>query len=439
MSSGGTTSTPPPAATPPTGTSTSTTPTAPVAAVPVTAPPMNIQPMTADNYSTFIGIFMSVLSLFVLVATGSILSVLVLWALIALILTVLIYYGMLDVAKLATPQAVIPVAPVAAPAGGPMVGSEVFNVSDAQFTYDEAPAVCAAYGAELATLEQIVDAYAKGAEWCGYGWSAGGMALYPTQKSTWQQLQNEVDPGKRTACGRPGVNGGYFDPTLKFGVNCYGFKPEGKFTPPSPLPGTDPVAFKDMVNKFKDMIKSFTMSPYSRSEWSGYDSTMQAKAQSYGKNLSQNLGKLTEGFEVGDPEYVEPMGQTSSASAARPLLAPLGLRGDKGEKGDKGDKGNKGDKGDKGDPSTVPGPQGAQGPPGPAGAASMVPGPQGIQGPPGLVGRPGAPSTFPGPQGIRGPQGPAGPPGMNVSAPAAKPNVPFSTAPINPNPFGAQR
>jgi hypothetical protein len=373
---------------------------------------MNIQPMSADNYATFVGIFMSVLSLFVLVATGSILSVLVLWALIALILTVLIYYGMLDIVKLTTPEVVIPaVAPVASQAGGPMVGSEVFNVRDAQFTYDEAPAVCAAYGADLATLEQIVDAYSKGAEWCGYGWSAGGMALYPTQKSTWQQLQNEVDPGKRTACGRPGVNGGYFDPTLKFGVNCYGFKPEGKFTPPAPVPGKDPAAFKDMVNKFKDMIKSFTMSPYSRSEWSGYDSTAQGRAQSYGNNLTQNLGKLTEGFEVGDPQYVEPMGQMNIASVARPLQAPLGLRGDKGEKGDKGDKGNKGDRGEKGEPSMIPGPAGIQGPPGPAGAPgapSMIPGPAGIRGP---VGPAGAPSTFPGPQGIRGPQGPPGPPG----------------------------
>jgi hypothetical protein len=64
----------------------------------------------------------------------------------------------------------------------------------------------------LASLEQVIEAYNSGAEWCGYGWTAGGMALYPTQKKTWEELQREVDPGKRTACGRPGVNGGYFDP-----------------------------------------------------------------------------------------------------------------------------------------------------------------------------------------------------------------------------------
>jgi hypothetical protein len=109
---------------------------------------------------------------------------------------------------------------------GALVGSEVFHISDNKFTYDDAPAVCAAYDAQLATLEQILDAYNHGAEWYGYGWSAGGMALYPTQKGTWDALQNEADQKKRTACGRPGVNGGYFDPSLKFGVNCFGFKPK---------------------------------------------------------------------------------------------------------------------------------------------------------------------------------------------------------------------
>ena len=32
-------------------------------------------------------------------------------------------------------------------------------------------------------------------------------------------------------CGRPGVNGGYFDnPNIKFGVNCYGQKPDAERT-----------------------------------------------------------------------------------------------------------------------------------------------------------------------------------------------------------------
>ena len=59
-------------------------------------------------------------------------------------------------------------------------GGEVFNVSRNNYTYDEAKALCKAYGAKLATYNQIEDAYKSGAEWCNYGWSADQMAFYPT-------------------------------------------------------------------------------------------------------------------------------------------------------------------------------------------------------------------------------------------------------------------
>lgn len=352
--------------------------------------------LTTDVYGMFVGAFLIVLSLIVLVSTGSILSVLVLWATIALIVTVLVYYGIVSVDKLLGQEVKKEIAkevPYTPSAGGPLVGSEVFHVSDAQFTYDEAPAVCAAYGAQLATLEQIMDAYAKGAEWCGYGWSAGGMALYPTQRETWEQLQNEVDPGKRTRCGRPGVNGGYFDPSLKFGVNCFGFKPQGKFTPPAPVPGTDTKKFRDMVGRFREMLKSFTLNPYSRQEWSKYDGMR--FFESFVGSMSVNPFKseyatpegVKEDFGSGDPRYVEPIGSTGLGSRARPLEAPYGLRGDRGEKGVKGDKGDKGDSGPTGPRGDV-GPRGQQGPAGPAGAAGRAgpAGPAGAQGPAGAMG-----------------------------------------------------
>ena len=56
--------------------------------------------------------------------------------------------------------------------GGGGFGGEVFNVSKNNYTYDEAKAICKAYGAKLATYNQIEDAYKSGAEWCNYGWSA---------------------------------------------------------------------------------------------------------------------------------------------------------------------------------------------------------------------------------------------------------------------------
>lgn len=111
---------------------------------------------------------------------------------------------------------------------------EVFNIRNNLYTYDEAREVCSVYGASLATYDQIERAYNKGAEWCNYGWSEGQMALFPTQKATWEKLQKESKKGKcgspnvgNQSCGRPGINGGIIkNPNIRFGVNCYGKKPE---------------------------------------------------------------------------------------------------------------------------------------------------------------------------------------------------------------------
>jgi hypothetical protein len=76
----------------------------------------------------------------------------------------------------------------------------------------------------LASYDQIEKAYQSGAEWCNYGWSDNQMAFFPTQKSTWSELQK--NPLRKNSCGRPGVNGGFMqNPHMKFGVNCYGKKP----------------------------------------------------------------------------------------------------------------------------------------------------------------------------------------------------------------------
>jgi len=106
----------------------------------------------------------------------------------------------------------------------PVQKDEVFNISNNLYTYDDAQSICSVYGAKLANYDQLEDAYNNGAEWCNYGWSDGQMAFFPTQKSTWKNLQN--DPKKKNNCGRPGINGGYFaNPYIKFGVNCFGKKP----------------------------------------------------------------------------------------------------------------------------------------------------------------------------------------------------------------------
>jgi len=107
-------------------------------------------------------------------------------------------------------------------------GQQVFNISKNSYTYYDAEPLCKALGAELATYEQVKKAYSHGADWCNYGWVKGQMAVYPTQKSTWDTLQSGPEKD-RLSCGRPGLNGGYFDnPELRFGVNCYGNKPDQK-------------------------------------------------------------------------------------------------------------------------------------------------------------------------------------------------------------------
>ena len=108
----------------------------------------------------------------------------------------------------------------------PLFGKrEVFHIANQDYTYEQAKCKCESYNAKLATYDQLVDAYNDGAEWCTYGWSSGQKAYYPTQKCNWEKK----GPEEKLKCGNPGLNGGFFaDPSLKFGVNCYGTKPKGK-------------------------------------------------------------------------------------------------------------------------------------------------------------------------------------------------------------------
>ncbi len=102
---------------------------------------------------------------------------------------------------------------------------QVFNISNNLYTYEDAQAICKSYGSRLATYDDMEKAYEDGAEWCNYGWSDNQMIYYPTQQETWDKLQKI--PSKKNNCGRPGINGGYMkNPYLRFGVNCYGKKPE---------------------------------------------------------------------------------------------------------------------------------------------------------------------------------------------------------------------
>jgi hypothetical protein len=152
---------------------------------------------------------------------------------------------------------------------------QVFNISKNNYTYYDAEPLCKALGSDLATYEQVKQAYASGADWCNYGWVKGQMAVYPTQSDTWSQLQSGPEE-QRSACGSPGINGGYFDnPELKFGVSCYGIKPDqkdhdatavasGEGAPLSP----SGLEFDKKVSKYRGEANSISILPFSKSSWS---------------------------------------------------------------------------------------------------------------------------------------------------------------------------
>jgi hypothetical protein len=151
---------------------------------------------------------------------------------------------------------------------------QVFNVPGNNYNYENAKAICSAYGANLATYQQIEDAYENGAEWCNYGWSQDQMALFPTQQQTYNKLQT-ID-GHNHDCGRPGINGGYIaNPEVKFGVNCYGYKPkindeeEDLMKTSSPYPETaKDLAFQKRVDYWKNNIDDVLVSPFNNNRWS---------------------------------------------------------------------------------------------------------------------------------------------------------------------------
>jgi hypothetical protein len=152
---------------------------------------------------------------------------------------------------------------------------EVFNISTNDYSFYDAEPLCHALGAELATYTQVKESWEKGADWCNYGWVKGQAAVYPTQKETWDKLQHGPED-ERDACGTPGVNGGYFDnPEMKFGVNCYGNKPDQSSNDEKNMMahGTIPrtastLKFDQQVEEYKETIDRVGVLPFNRSTWS---------------------------------------------------------------------------------------------------------------------------------------------------------------------------
>lgn len=151
---------------------------------------------------------------------------------------------------------------------------EVFYIPGNKYSYEDAKAVCLSYGGRLATYQEISDAYDKGADWCGYGWSEGQMALFPTQTLKWQNLQ-AID-GHENDCGRPGINGGYIEnPNVRFGVNCFGYKPD--ITPEEGVSMENATLyqktnkeldFEKRVDYWRSKIPEILLAPFNHDTWS---------------------------------------------------------------------------------------------------------------------------------------------------------------------------
>lgn len=151
---------------------------------------------------------------------------------------------------------------------------EVFNVAQNKYTFSDAEPMCKAFGAELATYDQVKDAWQKGADWCNYGWVKGQAAVFPTQQSTFDKLQSGPED-QRMACGVPGVNGGYFDnPDMRFGVNCYGVKPSENETDAKAIMAQNgdltpsALAFDRQVLKYKSEMGQIPVNPFKPGTWS---------------------------------------------------------------------------------------------------------------------------------------------------------------------------
>ncbi len=157
---------------------------------------------------------------------------------------------------------------------------EVFHVNNNKYTYDDAKAICKSYNAELATYQQVETSYKNGGEWCGYGWSQDQMALFPTQQSTYDKLK-ENGPEVQHNCGRPGINGGYItNPYIKFGVNCFGKKPDASDSDMARLTANEDALpqtaeqreLQAKINYWKEnAAELLQLSSFNKDKWSRHD------------------------------------------------------------------------------------------------------------------------------------------------------------------------
>ena len=162
----------------------------------------------------------------------------------------------------------VPVSAPVATLSNPKI-NQVFNIKENIYTLDDAPGVCGALGADVSTINQLIDAHKSGADWCNVGWTKDGLAAYPIQYSTWKNLQDN-NPGSRDICGTPGINLARNDPNLLYGVNCYGIKPEpkGNEKVKQVLLSDKQIAINAKIAQFQKNINAIGVTPFNSDSWS---------------------------------------------------------------------------------------------------------------------------------------------------------------------------
>ena len=88
------------------------------------------------------------------------------------------------------------------------------------------------------------------------------------------------DCKKKNSCGRPGINGGYFqNPNIKFGVNCFGIKPKAKdidnaymeVKQDDTYPRTsEDQKMLDKIEHYKKNSENILVNSFNRDKWSRY-------------------------------------------------------------------------------------------------------------------------------------------------------------------------
>lgn len=156
----------------------------------------------------------------------------------------------------------------------PLDEKEVYNIARNIYALEDAEAACKVFDGKVATMDQLIDAHKKGANWCNVGWTKDRIAAFPVQSDVWNKYQENIDPNKRNECGmQPGINVARSDSHLLYGVNCYGVKPKPR--------GMEKIMSKYMSDREKQMLLKYnefkknkldmSLQPFNEHEWSEWD------------------------------------------------------------------------------------------------------------------------------------------------------------------------